>query len=211
MGQPAAPRNFDFASRPVKSRRGEARAVRGLLGAVALVLRLPASVVFIFALALGGCGDPQGIVRVHFSMTPPNVIDFGADAGAPPVELFDLSRASGTLDVFADIHHLTSEYSGVPTPTDPEQEYLLWLSASDRGGDWTLGGELTLQPSGAAAVHLDQADVPMDFLTVRAAVLTLDFHEATEPSPAVVLTGAVGRDEETAAAPAGTGAHVHEH
>lgn len=163
------------------------------------------------ALALAACDDSLGIVRIHFSMKPPRVITFEEDAGPPPVDLFDLSRATGTLEVFAEIHHLTSEYTGMPTPTEPEHEYMLWLSASDRGGDWTLGGELTLQPSGAAAVHLDQADVPMDFLTVRAGIVTLDHHDAAEPSRAVVLTGAVGQDEDVVVAPTGGGGHVHEH
>jgi hypothetical protein len=165
----------------------------------------------VLALALAGCDDPLGIVRLHFLLNPPNVIDFGADAGPPPVDLFDLSRASGTVQVFPDIHHLTSVCSGLPTPSDPELAYLLWLSASERGGDWTLASSLTLRPSGAAAAHLDQADVPFDYLELRAAIVTLEPADTAEPSRVVILTGVLGNEPEVeAAAPAGGGgAHQH--
>lgn len=162
------------------------------------------------AIALAGCDDPLGVVRIHFLMVPPNVIDFGEDAGPPPVDPFDLSRAHGTLQMFSDIHHLTSEYEGLPTPTDPELAYLLWLSASERGGGWTLASPLTLRDNGEGAAHLDQAVVPFDYPTLRSAILTLDATDAEEPSSIVVLTGVVGNEPEAEAAPA-SGAPVHQH
>lgn len=177
------------------------------------MLRLPLAVICrasVAALALAGCDDPQGITRIHFSMNPPNVTDFGADAGPAPVDLFDLTRASGTIQVLAELDHLSSEYSGLPLSSDPERGYLLWLSASDPGEDWTLASELTPRPSGAAEAHLGQADVAIDFLTVRSAVVTLDPDDADEPSRAVVLTGAAGNEPEVEAAPAGGGS-AHEH
>lgn len=171
------------------------------------------------AAMVAGCDEPVGIVRLHFLMNPPNVVDFGADAGPPPVDLFDLSRATGTVQVFPDIPdlpseyepHLTSEYEGLPAPSDPELAYLLWLSASDRGGDWTLASPLTLRPSGAAAAHLNAGDVSFDFLDVRAAIVTLEPPDTSEPSHVVILTGVLGNEPEVeAAAPSGGGgAHQH--
>jgi hypothetical protein len=175
--------------------------------------------VLVLAAALGGCDEPGGIARIHFLMNPPNLIDFGADAGPPPADLFDLSRATGTIQVFADIPdlpseyepHLTSEFEGLPTPSDPELAYLLWLSGSDHGGDWTLAGPLTLEPSGAAAAHLNAGDAPFDYLELGAAIVTLEPADTREPSRTVILTGVLGNEPEVeAAAPAGGGG-VHQH
>lgn len=161
--------------------------------------------------ALAGCDDPAGIVRIHFSLRPPRVIDFGEDAGPPPVDPLDLSRAAGTVDVFVDMDHLSAEVTGLPPLADHEQAYHLWLSDSDRGGGWVLASEIEPQPSGAGAAHLDQVDVPIEYLTVRAAIVSLDEHEADEPSRLVVLTGAVGLDPEPTSATSGGGTPVHQH
>lgn len=166
--------------------------------------------VLVAGLLAGGCDDPAGIVRIHFLMNRPSVIDFGEDAGPPPVDPFDLSRAQGTIEVIAELEHLTSQYEGVPVPADPELAYLLWLSASESGGDWTLAASLTVRDSGKAAAHLDQADVPFPFLDLRAAIVTLEDAAATEPSSVVVLTGVIGNEPEGEASSAGE-APGHEH
>jgi hypothetical protein len=158
----------------------------------------------------GGCDDPAGIVRIHFLMNRPNVVDFGDDAGPPPVDPFDLSRAQGTIEVIAELDHLTSVYEGVPAPADPALAYLLWLSASENGGGWTLAAPLTVRDDGKASAHLDQADVPFPFLDLRAAIVTLEDAGATEPSSVVVLTGVVGNEPEAAASGSGE-APGHEH
>ena len=163
-------------------------------------------------LLAAGCSDPTGIVRIHFGLRPPRVIEFGEDAGPPPVDPYDLRRASGTVEVFVDIQHLTSELSGLPALSDPERVYRFWLSDSDRGGGWVLASELEPTPAGAAAVHLNPPDVAIDLPTVRAAIVSIEARaETDEPSRLVVLTGAVGQDPEPSTTGAGNGAPVHQH
>ena len=163
------------------------------------------------AAPLAACDDALGIVRIHFSLRPPRVVDFGEDAGPPPADPFDLSRAAGTVEVFLDIHHLSSEMTGLPPLADPERAYHFWLSDSDRGGGWVLASEIEPQASGAGSAHLDQEEVAIDYPTIRAAIVSLDERATDEPSRLVVLTGAVGQDPDPTTPSTGTGGHVHVH
>lgn len=192
---------------PQRDRAMMRRMTCGFRSGVRLVAILVAAIA-----CFAGCDEALGIVRIHFSLRPPRVIDLGEDAGPPPVDRLDLSRAAGTLEVFVDIHHLSCEMTGLPAPEDPDLVYHLWLSDSERGGGWVLASPVHLLASGAGSAHLDQDEVAIAYATVRAGIVSLDEQTDEEPSRIVVLTGAVGQDPETETETgSGGGAPVHQH
>jgi hypothetical protein len=163
------------------------------------------------AVSFCGCDDPVGLVRIHFSLSPPRVLELEHDHEPAPVDLLALAQAQGSVEVMVAEDHLSALVEGLPVPDDPELTYMLWLSPSEEGAAWVEASHLEPLPSGAASAHLGQADVPMDFATVRAAIVTLGPHHAEEPPHLIVLTGAVGRDEDPAVEESGTGGGGHEH
>ena len=165
----------------------------------------------LFVAVLVGCDDPQGIVKIHFSLRAPRVVELGDDAGPAPIDLVAASHATGTVEIFADIGHLSVALLGLPPTADPALTYAFWLSDSESGGGWVAIDEVVPQATGAGAVHHDQVDVSIDLPTVRSALLTLGAPDSAEPSHLVVLGGGVGQDPEPAATGAAPTGHTHEH
>lgn len=159
-----------------------------------------------------GCSEPAGIVRVHFELHPPAVIDFGG-LTPPPVDPLVVSRADGAVDALPGDEELEVEFSGLPpSPTSPHMMYRLWLSPSPSGGAWVYAAEVGPNALGAASLHLEQANIALPFEALRSAVLTLDAHEAVGPSHTVILAGAA-RPDSPATVPGadagGGGGHNH--
>ncbi len=168
--------------------------------------------VLVAASAMLGCGEPAGVVRVHFALEPPAMVDF-AGLAPPAIDPLALSRAEGTLDATPTTSHMVVSFVGLPPPpADPHMVYRLRLSASMNGGGWVHAADVEPAASGAGFAHLRQRDVPLGFATVRSAILTLDPHEATEPSVTIILSGAAepGSDVDLRGGDAGSaGGHMH--
>lgn len=160
---------------------------------------------------LSGCSDPAGIMRIHFALRPPAVVDFGAQS-PPPLDPLAVARAEGTVEAMPPADQLTTELHGLPTPSSVHIAYRLWLSASEEGSGWTRAAEVQLPPSGAVSVQIAQANVAIDLASVRSAMLTLDSVHEQGPSATVILAGSVGQSA-GAQAPAydagGAVGHMH--
>lgn len=162
------------------------------------------------ASGLLGCGDPAGVVRIHFALTPPTAFDFGGRT-PPPVDPLALSRAQGSLEATPPTNHLVAAFTGLPPgPADPILVYRFWLSPSVTGGSWARAADVSPNASGAGFAHVRQSDVTLRIADIRSAMLTLDAPDATAPSSTIILAGASDPESDADGSDGGGGGgHMH--
>lgn len=166
--------------------------------------------VLLAASGLLGCGDPAGVVRVHFALSPPTAVDFGG-LTPPPVDPLALSRAQGSIEATPPTNHLVGSFAGLPpAPGDPYLVYRFWLSPSSTGGSWAHAADVNPNASGAGFAHVRQTDVALRIASIRSAMLTLDPPDATGPSTTIILAGAAAEQSADDHVDAGGGGgHMH--
>ncbi|MCC7542311.1 MAG: hypothetical protein IT379_39195 [Deltaproteobacteria bacterium] len=160
---------------------------------------------------VAGCDAPEGIIRIHFELSPPAAVDFGAQ-DPPPIDPMAVSDAAGSIETEPAEGHLAVALSGLPLPASEHVLYRLWVASDEHDAAWVFAAELRPAPSGAASLQIDQTELGMELVMLRSAILTLEGHGDVGPGSAIILAGAASEheDEETPAAGGdGGGGHTH--
>ena len=170
---------------------------------------------------LVGCGDAEGIVRIHFALRPADALELEADAGPPPLDPFEAGGASGAVEVLVAQPHFMVEIDRLPAMESAGLVWHLWISdevpdhaahaiGDSVEGEWALVDDLEPDASGHAEAHKGASLVPLPLETIRQAIVTVDAQAAEVPSTLIALAGGTGLDpEEEGVAAAPPGGHSH--